>query len=59
MIVPRLMRKKQQISFLLKYNPYATDIYVGYAKLDVEFEKVDLVDLISKLDKAIEKEFES
>lgn len=39
--------------------PYATDIYVGYAKLDVEFKKVDLVDLISKLDKAIEKEFES
>lgn len=39
--------------------PYATDIYVGYAKLDTEFKKVDLVDLISKLDKAIEQEFKS
>lgn len=39
--------------------PYATDIYVGYTKLDAKSEKVDLVDLISKLDKAIEKEFES
>lgn len=36
--------------------PYATDIYVGYAKLDVEFRKVDLSDLISKLDEAIKKE---
>ena len=38
--------------------PYATDIHVGYAKLDTRFEKVDLVDLISKLDEAIEKESE-
>lgn len=38
--------------------PYSTDIYVGYVKLDVEFGKVDLADLISKLDEAIEKESE-
>lgn len=38
--------------------PYATDIHVGYAKLDTEFGKVDLADLISKLDEAIEKESE-
>lgn len=37
--------------------PYDIDIYVGYAKLDVEFGKVDLSDLISKLDKAIDEEF--
>lgn len=36
--------------------PYDINIYVGYAKLDTEFEKVDLVDLISKLDEAIEEE---
>lgn len=59
MIVPRLMRKKAANLIPFEVYPYATDIYVGYAKLDVEFEKVDLVDLISKLDKAIEKEFES
>lgn len=38
--------------------PYATDIHVGYAKLDTRFRKVDLADLISKLDEAIEKESE-
>lgn len=38
--------------------PYATDIYIGYAKLDTRFGKVDLADLISKLDDAIEKESE-
>ena len=38
--------------------PYATDIHVGYAKLDTRFGKVDLSDLISKLDEAIEKESE-
>ena len=38
--------------------PYGTDIYIGYAKLDNKFRKVDLSDLISKLDKAIEKESE-
>lgn len=36
--------------------PYATDIHVGYAKLDTRFRKVDLSDLISKLDEAIKKE---
>lgn len=38
--------------------PYATDIHVGYAKLDTRFGKIDLADLISKLDTAIEKESE-
>ena len=38
--------------------PYDIDVYVGYAKLDTEFGKVDLADLISKLDEAIEKESE-
>lgn len=38
--------------------PYATDIHVGYAKLDTRFRKVDLSDLISKLDEAIKKESE-
>lgn len=36
--------------------PYNTDIYVGYVKLGGRFEKVDLSDLISKLDEAIKKE---
>lgn len=39
--------------------PYATDIHVGYAKLDTRFGKVDLADLIYKLDKVIEEEFKS
>lgn len=36
--------------------PYATDIHLGYAKLDTRFRKVDLADLISKLDEAIKEE---
>ena len=38
--------------------PYRTDIYVGYAKVDTEFRKVDLADLIFKLDEVIKKESE-
>ena len=36
--------------------PYNNDIYLGYAKLDKDFGKVDLSDLISQLDKLFEKE---
>ena len=35
--------------------PYRDDIVVGYAKLSI-YDKVDLSDLISKLDKLIEEE---
>lgn len=51
-------KKKAANLIPFEVYPYATDIYVGYAKLDAEFGKVDLSDLISKLDEAIEKESE-
>lgn len=36
--------------------PYRDDICVGYVKIDTTFNKVDLSDLISKLDKLIKEE---
>lgn len=36
--------------------PYKHDVYVGYAKLDSYFGKIDLIDLISKLEDIIKQE---
>lgn len=49
-------KKKAEKLVPFEVYPYAGDVYVGYVKLDDEFEKVCLTNLISKLNKIIKKE---
>ena len=55
-VYDNISEKKDANLVPFEVYPYATDIYVGYAKLDNEFGKVDLTDLISKLEDAIKEE---
>lgn len=55
-VYDNISEKKASNLVPFEIYPYATDIYVGYAKLDPEFGKVDLTDLISKLEDAIKEE---
>lgn len=52
----RVIKKKAEGLVPFEVYPYEDDIYVGYVKIDTTFNKIDLSDLISKLDNIIEDE---